>query len=80
MSNIMKTHPLEYHSLYILLVFIFALFTENALADPSKALMVRLAKLEIDAGHLEAYKVALKEEIETSIRVEPGVIALNAVA
>ncbi len=67
-------------SFLILLVSMFALLNESAVADPSDVLMVRLAKLEIDAAHLEAYKAALKEEIETSIRVEPGVIALNAVA
>ncbi|GAB3254442.1 antibiotic biosynthesis monooxygenase [Larkinella harenae] len=41
--------------------------------------MVRLAKLKIDSAQLEKYKAALKEEIETSIRVEPGVLTLYAV-
>ena len=48
-------------------------------AQDSK-LVVRLARLKIDAAQLEDYKIALKEEIETSIRVEPGVLTLNAVA
>ena len=42
--------------------------------------MVRLAKLVIDPAQLERYKVFLKEEIETSLRVEPGVLTLYAVA
>ena len=42
--------------------------------------MVRLAKLEIHPEHLENYKAALKEEIEASIRLEPGVLALRAVS
>lgn len=42
--------------------------------------MVRLARLVIDSAQLESYKTALKEEIETSIRVEPGVLTLYAVA
>jgi quinol monooxygenase YgiN len=42
--------------------------------------VVRLAKLQIDPAHLESYKAALKEEIETSLRVEPGVLTLNAVS
>jgi len=42
--------------------------------------IVRIAELEIDPGQLEAYKLALKEEIETSIRVEPGVLTLYAVS
>jgi quinol monooxygenase YgiN len=41
---------------------------------------VRIAELEVDPGQLEAYKLALKEEIETSIRVEPGVLTLYAVS
>src|SRR3954449_1864700 len=42
--------------------------------------IVRIAELEIDPGQLEAYKLALKEEIETSIRIEPGVLTLYAVS
>ena len=41
--------------------------------------VVRIAELEIDPAQLDAYKLALKEEIETSIRVEPGVLTLYAV-
>ncbi len=42
--------------------------------------VVRMAELEIDPAQLEAYKSALKEEIETSIRIEPGVLILYAVS
>ncbi len=42
--------------------------------------VVRMAKLMIDPAQLEAYKTALKEEIETSIKVESGVTMLYAVA
>lgn len=42
--------------------------------------IVRIAELEIDSPQLDAYKLALKEEIETSIRVEPGVLTLYAVS
>ena len=42
--------------------------------------LVRIAELEIDPAQLEAYKTALREEIEASIRIEPGVLALYAVA
>jgi len=42
--------------------------------------VVRLAELEIDPLQLENYKAALKEEIDTSIRIEPGVLTLYAVA
>ena len=42
--------------------------------------VVRIAELEIDPAQLASYKAALKEEIETSIRVEPGVLMLSAIA
>jgi quinol monooxygenase YgiN len=42
--------------------------------------IVRIAELEIDPAQLHAYKLALKEEIETSIRLEPGVLTLYAVS
>ena len=42
--------------------------------------LVPNAELEIDAAQLEQYKAFLKEEIEASIRIEPGVLTLYAVA
>ena len=42
--------------------------------------MVRLARLVIDPGQLEKYNALLKEEIEASMRIEPGVLTLYAVA
>lgn len=41
--------------------------------------VVRLAELEIDPSQIDAYRKALREEIEASIRIEPGVLALYAV-
>lgn len=42
--------------------------------------LVRIAELEIDPSEITAYKDALKEEIATSIRDEPGVLSLYAVS
>jgi quinol monooxygenase YgiN len=42
--------------------------------------MVRLAKLVIDEAQLAAYRALLIEEIEASMRLEPGVRTLYAVA
>jgi quinol monooxygenase YgiN len=41
---------------------------------------VRIALLEIDPAQLEGYKAAVKEEMEASVHVEPGVLAIYAVA
>ena len=51
-----------------------------AAAEPLGGPIVRIAELEIDPAQLGAYKLALKEEIETSILVEPGVLTLYAVS
>jgi len=51
----------------------------NASAQ-EKNQMVRMAKLVIDPTQLENYKAILKEEIEASVRVEPGVLTLYAVS
>ena len=47
---------------------------------PAEQPMVRIAELEIDPAQLPAYRDALKEEIADSIRIEPGVLTLYAVA
>lgn len=49
-------------------------------AQSNQQRIVRIAELEIDPAHLEAYKNALREEIEASIRLEPGVLTLYAVS
>jgi 4-carboxymuconolactone decarboxylase len=42
--------------------------------------MVRLARLVIDDAQVDLYKAALKEEIEASVNLEPGVLTLYAVS
>jgi quinol monooxygenase YgiN len=51
-----------------------------ALAEEAQGPHVRLAELEIDPAQLESFHSAVKEDIETAVRVEPGVLALYAVA
>jgi quinol monooxygenase YgiN len=45
-----------------------------------EAQMVRLARLVIDPAHVDAYKAALQEEVEASVKLEPGVLTLYAVS
>ena len=52
----------------------------DTFAQPRPKAVVRLAELQIDPGQLEEYKAALREEIEASIRLEPGVLTLYAVS
>lgn len=63
----------------ILTLAILLFFCCSIISAQGKTQMVRLAKLVIDSSQLESYKAILKEEIETSVRVEPGVLSLYAV-
>jgi 4-carboxymuconolactone decarboxylase len=47
---------------------------------PNQPNMVRIAKIVVDQAQVESYKAALKEEIEASVRLEPGVLTLYAVS
>ena len=49
-------------------------------ADESDMPFVRVAELEIDPAQLDRYTAAVREEMEVSVRTEPGVLALYAVA
>ena len=52
----------------------------SVIAQESRGPVVRIAELEIDPAQLENYKAVVKEEMEISVRVEPGVLAIYAVA
>jgi quinol monooxygenase YgiN len=47
--------------------------------DPSDR-YVRIAEIEIDPAHREKFESAIRDEIEAAVYVEPGVLALYAVA
>ncbi len=66
--------------LLFLTTFLLILFLRLNVTAQEKSSVVRIATLRIDSTQLEAYKVALKEEIETSVRIEPGVLTLYAVS
>jgi quinol monooxygenase YgiN len=62
------------------ITYVLILFSLGRVSAQGKNHMVRIAKLVIDPGKLEIYKTSLKDEIETSIRLEPGVLTLYAVS
>jgi quinol monooxygenase YgiN len=61
-----------------LCILIFSINT-SAMAQQNNQ-MVRLAKIKVDPSQLEKYNAALKEQMTTAIRVEPGVLTYYAVA
>ena len=69
------TGTLRCHRCLVLKVIacMLMLFSLNSTFAQGKSQLVRLSKLVIDSTQLESYKAALKEEIETSVRLEPGV-------
>ena len=52
---------------------------DKAIAQ-SKQQMVRLAKIEVDPVQLQHYNAALKEQMKTAVKKEPGVLTYYAVA
>ena len=56
------------------------MLTSNHVAAQQEQQLVRLAKLVIDPAQLEKYNAILKEEIQASVKIEPGVLTLYAVA
>jgi 4-carboxymuconolactone decarboxylase len=56
------------------------MFTGLVSAQTDNRQMVRMARLVIDSTQLDTYNSFLKEEIETSVKVEPGVLTLYAVS
>jgi quinol monooxygenase YgiN len=60
----------------VISILMSLLFGGSAAEAQVKGLLVRLAEIEIDSGHLEEYAALLKEEAEASVRLEPGVISI----
>jgi quinol monooxygenase YgiN len=52
----------------------------QVIAEEARVPYVQVAEIEIDPAQLEEYKAAVHEQIETAIRIEPGVLVLYAVA
>ena len=74
--------PLSRTKFLTVVVSLFLLtfsFGKNATAQ-QKNQMVRLAKIKVDPLQLDKYNVALKKQMTTAVRLEPGVLTYYAVA
>ena len=60
--------------------FILILSVDSKAMAQENNRMVRLARIKVDPLHLEKYNTALKEQMTTAVRVEPGVLTYYAVA
>lgn len=61
-------------------IFILALAQGEKATAQDRNQVVRLAKIKVDPIQLDAYNAALKEQMTTAIRLEPGVLTYYAVA
>lgn len=65
---------------HLLLIFITLICTAmHQSSFAQNAPYVRIATIVVDSTQLDAYKAALKEGVEAAVKVEPGVLSLNAV-
>ena len=64
----------------VILALFLMLWASQVVSGQDNVQMVRIAKLVIDSAQVTTYNAFLKEEIETSVRVEPGVLTLYAVS
>jgi quinol monooxygenase YgiN len=80
-----QTHTQMHFSAFKYLLLLFVTFTlslsvsKKAMAQ-QKHQIVRLAKIQVDRAQLDQYNSALKEQMTTAIRLEPGVLTYYAVA
>ncbi len=68
------------HKLLTVVVTLFTLFFSTNSVAQEKIQMVRLAKIKVDPLQLNNYNIALKEQMTTAVRLEPGVLTYYAVA
>ena len=64
----------------VVALFVLTLLSGTKVMAQEKNQMVRLAKIKVDSAQLEKYNAALKEQMTTAVRVEPGVLTYYAVA
>jgi len=78
--SVTEVNNLSHRLIRLCAVSACLLLMYGSAAAQQKGQVVHLAKLQIDPDQLGSYNAALKEEIEASMRVEPGVLTLDAVA
>ena len=66
-------------TVFITLFILMLSISKDSMAQEKKQ-MVRFAKIKVDPLQLDKYNAALKEQMTTAIRVEPGVLTYYAVA
>ena len=68
----------QHLELYILTLILMTINSVNLSAQEGKTYM-RIAKITVDSTKLDEYKAALKEQMQSALRIEKGVLAYSAV-
>ena len=68
------------HRLFLILIAMASTLFSAERANAQDHRMIRIAKLQVDRAQLDSYNAALKEQMVTAVRVEPGVLTYYAVA
>ena len=67
------------NTLIIGLITLMIIFNHTNAAAQQDVRKVRIANIQVDSAYLDEYKAALAEHAKVAVRVEPGVLALQAV-
>jgi quinol monooxygenase YgiN len=67
-------------ALLVVAALMAGLGCEGGTAQEMSNRYIQIAEIEIDPAQLEAYKAAVREQIEAAVRLEPGVLSLQAVS
>jgi quinol monooxygenase YgiN len=78
-KNKMQLIPIKQLTVLVSLLLLTFSFNNKAMAQ-DKNQMVRLVNIKVDPLQLDQYNIALKEQMTTAVRVEPGVLTYYAVA
>ena len=66
--------------IYMICIALLILVSNKHVMAQQKDQIVRLAKIQVDPAQLDRYNAALKEQMTTAVKVEPGVLTYYAVA
>lgn len=64
----------------LMVTLLIFLLTFTCIELKAQNTMYRIAKIKVDSNQLEKYKLALQEQMNTAIKLEPGVLSYTALA
>jgi quinol monooxygenase YgiN len=75
-----KSDMLSFSSKWTFTLILMAVFSIGFGQESSENNMVRLVKIEVDPEQLDTYIPMLREQMNTAVKLEPGVLQYHVVA